>query len=356
MSTAGNIAVSDCCDQQLSVSGKLAIIVPMKVGDLGEFGLIDLIVGVVGQSPRGDTVVGIGDDAAVWRCDGLQIGTTDALIQGVHFTLDTATWRDLGWKALAINISDIAAMGGRPGRALAALGLPPDTDVEDVLDLYRGMMDLASEYNVDICGGNVSSAPVVVISLTVVGETSGPILTRDSARPGDKIAVTGYLGQAAAGLAMLSTGLRFDSETVEFLRGAHLRPCPRVEEGQALARSGVRAAIDLSDGLVGDLTHVCKASHVGAEVRVSDLPIHTLVRSAFGERSVEMAVSGGEDYELLFAAEDAVVERVRSEVPGPVTVVGEIVSGEPGKLTLFGEHGEVVEPGGRGWDHFGPAG
>ncbi len=328
----------------------------MKVGELGEFGLIDLIAGIVGKPSRSDTILGIGDDASVWHSDGLQIGTTDALIQDVHFTLDTATWRDLGWKALAINISDIAAMGGRPSRALASLGLPADTEVEDVLDLYRGMLDIASEFSVDICGGNVSSAPVVVISLSVVGEAPGPILTRDAAKPGDRIGVTGYLGQAAAGLATLSTGIQFDHETAEFLRKAHLRPCPRVEEGQVLARSGVRAAIDLSDGLVGDLTHMCKASNVGAKVRVHDLPIHPLVRAAFGERSLAMAVSGGEDYEILFAAGGDAIERARSAVPGPVTTIGEIVADDPGKVTLCDERGKVVEPGGSGWDHFGSVG
>jgi thiamine-monophosphate kinase len=338
----------------LWVRVKLAIIVPMNVGELGEFGLIDLIAGLVGEPSRSDTVLGIGDDASVWRPSGLQIGTTDALIQDVHFTLDTATWRDLGWKALAINISDIAAMGGVPCRALVSLGLPPATDVEDVLNLYRGMLELASDFSVDICGGNVSSAPVVVVNLAVMGETSGPTLTREAARPGDSVAVTGYLGHAAAGLAMLSASLRFDSDTMELLRRAHLRPRPRVEEAKVLVRSGVRAAIDLSDGLLGDLGHICRASQVGARIRVHDLPVHPLVKTAFGERSVDMAVSGGEDYELLFAAEDDVIERVRSALPGPVTLVGEIVADDPGKVTLLGERGEVLEHAGRSWDHFGP--
>jgi thiamine-monophosphate kinase len=328
----------------------------MKVGELGEFGLIDRIAGIVGRPSRSDTVLGIGDDAAVWRCDGLQIGTTDALIQDVHFTLDTATWRDVGWKALAVNISDIAAMGGRPGRALVSMGLPADTEVEDVLDLYRGMLDVASDFGVDICGGNVSSAPVVVVSVSVIGETSGPVLKRDAARPGDRIGVTGCLGQAVAGLTMLNGGLQFDQETAEFLRRAHLRPCPRVEEGQVLVRSGVLAAIDLSDGLAGDLGHVCKASNVGARVRVRDLPVHPLVRAAFGERSLEMAMTGGEDYELLFAAGRDVIERVRAAMPGLVTEIGDIGADEPGTVTFCDERGAGVDPGGHSWDHFGPAG
>ena len=356
MALAANIAGWGSGCERLWPGGKLAIIVPMKVRELGEFGLIDLIAGVVGKPTRSDTVLGIGDDASVWRCDGLQIGTTDALVQDVHFTLDTATWRDLGWKALAANVSDVAAMGGRPSRALVSLGLPADTEVEDVLDLYRGMLDMASEFGVDVCGGNVSSAPVVVVSVTVVGEAESTILTRDAAVPGDLVGVTGFLGQAAGGLAMLSAGLQLDHETAGLLRSAHLRPRPRVEEGLLLARSGVRVAIDLSDGLVGDLTHVCKASGVGARVRARDLPIHPLMRAAFGEESLALAASGGEDYELLFTAGGDVIERVRSALPGLVTVVGEIVAGDPGNVSLYDERGQVMDPGGRGWDHFGATG
>jgi len=328
----------------------------MKIEELGEFGLIDRIAGIVGVSQRSNTILGVGDDAAVWRCDGLQIGTTDALIQDVHFTLDTATWRDLGWKALAVNLSDIAAMGGMPSHALVSLGLPPDTEVEDVLDLYRGMIEIASAFGVDVCGGNVSSAPVVVVNVSVVGETLGQVLRRDAARPGDRIGVTGYLGQAVAGLTMLSRGLRFDTETAQVLQRAHLRPYPRVEQGQALVRSGVLAAIDLSDGLAGDLGHVCKASKAGARVQVRDLPVHPLVRAAFGEQSLEMAMSGGEDYELLFTAGREAMERVSSALPGVVTEIGEMVEDGPGTVTFVDERGAVVEPAGRSWAHFGRTG
>ncbi len=329
----------------------------MKVRELGEFGLIELVAGIVGKPSRRDILLGIGDDAAAWRTSGsVELATTDILIEDVHFTLANATWRELGWKALAINISDIAAMGGSPAYALVSLGVPPDTEVESVAELYRGMMDAATEYGVDICGGNMSSAPVAVINLTVVGETSSALLTRSAALPGDRIAVTGYLGQAAAGLEMLKSGLQFDRTTTAFLREAHLRPRPRVAEGQILAQHGVKAAIDLSDGLLSDLGHICKASRVGASVWMHKLPIHPLVKAAFDEESPKLALSGGEDYELLFTASDEILQRVRAVVPVPVTAIGEIVSDEHCRITLCDSRGKPVEHGKRGWEHFRPAG
>jgi thiamine-monophosphate kinase len=325
----------------------------MKVWDLGEFGLIDLITEIVGK-PSGDGVIlGIGDDASVWRSGAAdQIGTTDVLVQDVHFTLKTTTWCDLGWKALAINISDIAAMGGEPGYVLVSLGLPPETEVDDVAEFYRGLMEAASVFGVDVCGGNVSRAPVVFISLSVVGEAAGGILMRSEAQPGDRIAVTGYLGQAAAGLRMLLAGLEFDAETAAALKKAHQRPYPRVAEGQVLVRNGVKAAIDISDGLMGDLAHICKASRVGARVWADTIPIHPPVKAAFKEESLALAISGGEDYELLFTASGEVMDRVRGLIQIPVTVIGEVVSDHLGQVILLDERGEPLAWEQPGWDHF----
>ncbi len=325
----------------------------MKVWELGEFGLIDLIAELVGKSSRDEFIMGIGDDASVWRADSaVQIGTTDVLIQDVHFTLDIASWRDLGWKALAINISDIAAMGGKPGYALVSLGLPPETELDSVVELYRGLMEIAATYDVEVCGGNVSRAPVVIINLSLIGESSENILTRSAALPGDQIAVTGYLGQSAAGLRALRSGLQFDDRTIAFFREAHFRPFPRVAEGRILVENGVKAAIDLSDGLAADLTHVCKASNVGAYVWVDRLPIHPLVKAAFTEESSGLAISGGEDYELLFTAKGEVIDRIKELISIPVTVIGEIVSDKPGQVTLYDEQGKVIDWALGGWDHF----
>ena len=325
----------------------------MKVWELGEFGLIELIAKTVGKCSRSDLVLGIGDDTAAWRTEkSVQLATTDILIQDVHFTLNVATWRELGWKALAVNISDIAAMGGTPSFALVSLGFPPETEVNNVIELYHGMKELAKKFNVDIVGGNISRAPVVILDVSLIGKASGNLLTRSVAAPGDQIAVTGYLGQSAAWLRMLKSGLKFDRKTTAFLREAHLRPQPRVAEGQILVQHGVRAAIDLSDGLISDLTHICKASRVGAKVWIDKLPIHELLKASFKKEVRGLALSGGEDYELLFTTKSRVITELTNIMSTPITVIGEILSDASGQITLLDEQGKVVKWTEHGWDHF----
>jgi thiamine-monophosphate kinase len=325
----------------------------MKVWELGEFGLIDLIAKIVGKPSRAELVLGIGDDTAAWRTEkSIQLATTDILIQDVHFNLDTVTWQDLGWKALAVNISDIAAMGGTPSYATVSLGLPTDTEVDSVKDLYRGIQDIAKKFEVDIVGGNISRAPVVIIDVSLIGKASQTLLTRSAAKPGDLIAVTGYLGTSAAGCRMLKSSLKLDRNTTALLKEAHLRPNPRVAEGQILAKNGVKTAIDISDGLISDLTHICEASKVGAKVWIDRLPVHTRVKASFKDEALGMALSGGEDYELLFTAKSSVINRVKKVMSTPVTVVGEITKEHSGKITLLNERGKAIDWGERGWDHF----
>jgi len=214
----------------------------MKISELGEFGLIDLLAGMIKAAEGEETtarkqlILGIGDDAAAWQDNSIQLATVDALIQDVHFTLDATTWVELGWKALAVNLSDIAAMGGWPRYALVSLALPGQTEVDQVKELYRGMIELAQQFEVAIIGGNMSSAPLVVINITVLGvtESQDRLLTRSAARPGDKVAVTGYPGLAAAGLEILSKGSPIKPEEAKSMRAAFLTPFPRVNEGRLL--------------------------------------------------------------------------------------------------------------------------
>ncbi|MCK4964507.1 MAG: thiamine-phosphate kinase [Dehalococcoidia bacterium] len=329
----------------------------MKVSELGEFGLIELLAKIVGQPKGKQVLIGIGDDAACWRTGAsTQIATSDSLIQDVHFALSTTTWRELGWKALAVNLSDIAAMGGLPQYALVSLGLPGDTEVASVAELYEGIEELARLFDVSIVGGDSVGAPVVMVSLAVVGKAhkNQSVLTRSAAAPGELIAVTGYLGASAAGLAMLQGVLELhlkDEETAGRLKEAHLRPHPRVVEGQALARHGVKAAIDLSDGLVSDLVKLCKASGVGARLFTSQIPVHPMVRKSFGTDAIQMALSGGEDYELLFTARSEVIDRVRGAIACPVTVIGETVA-EPEMVKVIDENGNELSVEKAGWEHF----
>ncbi|MBM4461968.1 MAG: thiamine-phosphate kinase [Chloroflexi bacterium] len=331
----------------------------MKVSELGEFKLIDLLSEIVSRGvadPR--ILIGPGDDAAAWRVgDATLLATTDTMVQGVHFTAESP-WKEVGWKALASNLSDIAAMGGVPQYTLVSLCLPGDTEVDDVVQLCQGMMEVADRFQVAVIGGNISSAPVAVVTLTVIGQAQPEgILTRSGAAPGDLVAVTGYLGSSAAGLKMLTDHLQFTPQTTAFLRKAHLQPWPRIAEGQLLAQQGVRAAIDISDGLMADLGHLCKASRVGAVVKADAIPIHPEVRAAFPQECLGFALAGGEDYELLFTASDEVIGRVKAAMERsehaadcPVTLIGEIT--RAGGVSVVDKEGEPLVAGGKGWDHF----
>jgi thiamine-monophosphate kinase len=331
----------------------------MKVSELGEFGLIDLLAKMANAPKDAQLVswrqllVGIGDDAAAWQGDAsIQLATTDSLIQDVHFPSGIASWKELGWKAIAVNLSDVAAMGGLPRYALVSLALPDNTEVDDVIALYTGMLDLAQQWGVAIIGGDISSAPLVVITITILGNSPKKhMLTRATARPGELIAVTGYLGAAAAGLGMLTNGLKFDSQATARFRGAFLHPYPRIAEGQILVEQRVKTAIDLSDGLISDLNQICKSSQVSARVEIERVPIEPMVKAHFGERALELALSGGEDYELLFTARAEVVDRVRRKAACPITVIGEIVAGREGVI-IVDKEGNRVNLARRGWEHF----
>ncbi|MDP3064461.1 MAG: thiamine-phosphate kinase [Chloroflexota bacterium] len=324
----------------------------MKVSELGEFPLIDLLAGVLGPA-RGEVVVGIGDDAAAWRCgDSSILLTTDCLVQDVHFRLKDISFRELGWKALAVNTSDIAAMGGQPQYAVVSLCLPGDIESEAMTELYRGLAEHAREFGIQVVGGNVSAAPVLMVSVALVGQGGKRLLLRSAARPGDQVAVTGQLGGAAAWLRMLDEGLALDKKAANALRRAHLRPQSRVKEGQALVERGVLAAIDISDGLVADLGHVCQASGVQARIRANLVPVHPVVKQTFPQDWLRLALAGGEDYELLFTAPAQVMSGLDKGLGCPVTVVGDVLSGEPGRVTVVDSASKEIAWDKGGWQHF----
>jgi thiamine-monophosphate kinase len=330
----------------------------VKVKELGEFGLIDhlnkMIAGAKVNKASPDLILGIGDDAAAWQGDSaIQLATVDTMVQGVHFTLDTAAWPEVGWKSLAINLSDIAAMGGVPRYVLVALALPEDTAIASVTELYTGMIEIAKEFSVSIVGGNISRAPQVYITVTVLGNApENKILQRSNAKVGDAIAVTDYAGSAAAGLQMLKKKLKFKAADVKYLRNAFLHPLPRVAEGRLLVKNGIAAAIDTSDGLLADLGHICEASHVGARVNVDRVPIHDVVKTNFKERALALALGGGEDYGLLFTGRAEAVAKVKKAAKCPVTVIGEITRDKAGKIVLVDNSGKPVKIQKLGWTHF----
>jgi len=256
---------------------------------------------------------------------------------------------------MAANLSDIAAMGGIPKYALVSLALPGHTEVDDVTALYQGMIGLAQQFEVAIVGGDISRAPLVAITITILGSTGSrgnQVLTRSAAVPGEQIAVTGYLGAAAAGLEMLTRGLQFDSRATACLKRGFLRPYPRIAEGRLLVEHGVKTAIDISDGLISDLNHVCEASQVGARIEIDRVPVEPAVVTSFGDKSLELALSGGEDYELLFIGSPNVINKVKKVASCPITVIGEVVADKEGGVVLLDSKGSPFHLNKAGWDHF----
>jgi len=335
----------------------------MRLSQLGESGLIDLIrtattrCGDPGRTPWREILVGIGDDAAAWQSGNrVQLATTDTLVEGVHFDLGITTWEELGWKALAVNLSDVAAMGGIPNYALLSLALPTQLKVRDVSAFIDSFLHAAAEFEVATLGGNVTAAPNTVITVTIVGHLKGKtMLERSTASSGNQIAVTGYVGASAAGLKMLKGSAISDPKERDVLRKAHLRPTPRVKEGQILVEQGVRTAIDISDGLVADLDHICQSSRVNARINIDRIPVHPVVAAHF-PNSQELALSGGEDYELIFTADKATVARARRALGCPVTVVGDITEEElPTRVLVVDSKGTIIPCRRKGWDHFGNA-
>ena len=332
----------------------------MKLSELGEFGLIDLIHSIIDnfKNPQLASwqhhLIGISDDAAAWQSnDHIQLATTDTLVQDIHFDLNITTWEELGWKALAVNLSDIAAMGGIPRYALISLALPSNLEVENISKFITSLVQLAGEFGIAIAGGNLAVAPNVVITITIIGCSKGKsLLRRSTATPGEQIAVTGYLGLSAAGLKMLKGEINLDAKTSNILRQGHLQPVPKVKEGQILVKQGVKSAIDISDGLIADLDHICECSKVSARIKIDQIPVHPLVKTNFPNYQ-ELALCGGEDYELLFTASKLVMNQVRQTLNCPITIIGDIVEQIlPERVIVVDSKGNTIPYEKRGWEHF----
>lgn len=339
----------------------------MRVRDVGEFCLIELLADALHadglSSPRSAAWTlrqGVGDDAAVWNASsGTRVLSTDTMVDGVHFELGRIAWRDLGWKIMAVNLSDIAAMGCAPACSVVTLGLPGDLPVDGLVEMYGGMADASSMYGGAVLGGDIVRSPVFFVTAAMEGASAvasdgeDVVLLRSAAQVGDIVAVTGVLGDSAGGLRMLRDGQPFDGVSAQ-LADAHFRPSPRIAVGQEIARVGGRAAIDVSDGLLGDLAKLCDASGVGAVVRAQDVPVSLVLKDRFPNEWLSLALTGGEDYELLFAAPERVALDVRDAVSVPVTIVGEIVDSSRG-IVVVDERGRTIQTGAGGWDHFQPA-
>jgi thiamine-monophosphate kinase len=293
------------------------------------------------------THLGSGDDAAITVPGGATATSVDALVDGVHFRRDLASPAQIGHKALATALSDLAAMGAEAGEAYVVLGLPSDFDEEQCLKLLDGMTALASESGTDLVGGDLTRSDRLFLAITVVGHAPSPdaFVGRGGARPGDALVLTGEIGGAAAGLELLNR-----SETDFALVGRQLEPMPRLLAGRALALTGATAMIDLSDGLGGDADHLARASGVKLEIEAAAVPLEpaALSLSEAMEREPWWLLSGGEDYELLACVPPAqlevAAEAVLSKEGVALTQVGEVKTGSGVEIRLPG--GGLLEPTG----------
>ena len=294
---------------------------------------------------------GIGDDAAVVRARPFCVTSLDTMVQDVHFRLGEgfSTLAEVGHRALASALSDLAAMGADAGEAYFALCIPAHLGEAGALELMRSAAALARETNTTIAGGDVVAAPVLSVSVTAVGwaDSAESLVGRDGARPGDLIGVTGRLGAAAGALAAME-GQVARTPAAEAMIATARRPAPRLAQGRALAAAGVHAMIDLSDGLASDAGHVGRRSGVSLHVRLTDLPLHDGVEEVAGKLGVpawQLAAAGGEDYELCFCAAPADRESVEAAVSGtgsvPLSWIGEVLDGPPG-VRLSDERGDAV--------------
>jgi thiamine-monophosphate kinase len=305
--------------------------------------------------------LGSGDDAAIVVPGGATATSVDALVDGVHFRRAWSSLEQIGRKALGAALSDLAAMGAEAGEAYVVLGVPADLDEDGCLELLGGVAKVAEGTGTVLAGGDVTRAPVLSLSITVVGHAPSAerLVTRSGARPGDALVVTGELGGAAAGLLLLERDREARSSFVphsdtkderEELLSRQLEPRPRLDAGRLLAETGATAMIDLSDGLGGDALHIERASGVGLRIDAASLPIQpgvAEIAADAGREPLELAVSGGEDYELLASLPEerlAVAMDALKEQGTKLTRIGEVVAGEGVEIRLPG--GGLLEPTG----------
>jgi thiamine-monophosphate kinase len=329
----------------------------MRLSQLGEFGFIERIRRAV-SSAEG-IVLGIGDDcAATTLASGeLQLTTTDLLIEDIHFRRPWSDMKLLGRKSVAVNVSDIAAMGGAPRHLYLALGIPEEMTVEELDAFMAGFLEATGEYDAALAGGDTCRSPgPLIISVTAEGAVpERELVRRAGAREGDVIYVSGTLGDSALALRLLSAGETPDS----FLCRRHHDPAARTQLGRALASSGIPSSmIDLSDGLVADLGHILSASEAGARVEEEALPLSDSFRRALEKDSelITLALSGGEDYELLFtvpSGRETALASLGQSLSLPLTRVGTVTAAAEG-LLVMDRSGRPYRPGKTGFNHVSP--
>ena len=336
----------------------------MKFNEIGEFGFIESIKKECVTSLK-DIIKGIGDDCAVFGpySGRVLLFTTDMLVEDTHFLKAKITPYQLGWKTIAVNLSDIAAMGGRPLFLLISLAIPAEMNVELIQDFYKGMKDICEHYEVNILGGDTVASPdKLVISVSLIGDAKeNEVLYRSGARPGDRIYVTGNVGDSSAGLKILKNEISPPKSIASHFIKIHNEPKPLIKTGRIIAASRLASAmIDLSDGLLSDLGHICKESRVGAMLFKKKIPISSelkLLASRVKLNPIDLAFSGGEDYLLLLTVPEAKIKDFeilyKDKGSSPLYLIGEIR--EEKGVRMVNDDGSIEGIRIRGFNHFSPS-
>lgn len=334
----------------------------MKLSQIGEFGFIERFSKRFANISS-NNAMGIGDDCAILPLDENyeQVVTTDLLIEDIHFLRTAISPGDLGYKALAVNLSDIAAMGAQPTASFLSIAIPSDTDVEYLDEIMQGYHELSTKYNVPLLGGDTTKSPdKLVINVCVMGKIQkGKSRRRSMAQPGDVICVTGPLGDSAAGLKMILNNIRPDNESKDLICW-HNRPEPGINEGLWLAKQdGTKAMMDLSDGVASDLRHIMKQSKVGATINIEKIPMSEALKATAAKQNWEpevLALTGGEDYRLMLTLDKdkstEIIYRYNQQFPHPLTTIGEITESENHEIRWI-KNNQSFKLTKEGFNHFG---
>lgn len=305
---------------------------------------INIINQILNKDLNEDILVGIGDDAAILSENkkNKKVICSDSIVEDIHFKLDYFSFKNVGWKSIAINSSDLAAMGAVPEYFTVSIGVPDHISKKNFEELILGMKECCDSYGGLIVGGDIVKSEKLFISITAIGSLfKMHFLTRDSAKPGDKIAVTGNLGDSLGGLKML-----LKHKTENKLTVSHLRPMPRIIESGKLIEAGVKCCMDISDGLNNDLSNLSESSKVSMEINVEKIPVSKELKDSFPDNYINIAINGGEDYELLFTFDESKIE-----LPFNHFIIGKVLKKNT-KSIVYKNKGKIFEPQIDSWSHF----
>ena len=328
----------------------------VTVSDLGEYALIERVENFIQlrqleHRPEIKLIAGIGDDAAAWQVSGIQVTTTDSMVEDVHFRRSTFSYFDIGWKSWVTNLSDVIAMGGTPLAGLVTLGIPEDMLLEDFDSLYDGILSACKEYQTVVLGGDIVASRVLFVSVAMIGSCEKTPILRSGAQIGDVIAVSGSLGDALGGLQLLEQGSAINTEASRRLIEKQRRPKVNVDFAQLSKILGIHAMMDLSDGLLIDLAKLAHSSGVATQIQASLVPISDDLQKEFPLKAEEMALNGGEDYELLLVGAENTLQDFVNRHP-KAAIIGKVIEGERGNVTVFDASGFEMELSDLNWEHF----